>query len=159
MYMYMYLRCCYWYVVLFCTLQAVKLGTSDPSRYVPGYVWITHGWYKTDWWTAKVAGDDVVTCLDPELETLVRRSIAVLQIPTAENETAATDLPLVSYISQRSLCIVTFPFVACPHFLQTAEMFSDMYEERLKENEDLQNEPAAGLAYDAVWTLALALNR
>lgn len=54
-----------------------------------------------------MAGDDVVTCADDELETLVRRSIAILQIPTAKNETAATDLPLVSYISQRSLCIVT----------------------------------------------------
>ena len=50
-----------------------------------------------------MAGDDVVTCSDADLEALVRRSIAILQIPTAENETAATDLPLVSQISQRSL--------------------------------------------------------
>ena len=45
------------------------------------------------------------------------------------------------------------------YFMQTAEMFNEQYEERLKKNEYLQNEPAAALAYDAVWTLALALNR
>lgn len=112
--------------------QAVKLGDSDPSRYVAGYVWLIHGWYKQHWWTAEVAKDDVVDCTNEELEDLVKRSIAILQIPSADNFTSPTDVQL------------------------TAAEFRDMYEAKLGSN---PSEPAAALSYDAVWTLALALNQ
>lgn len=39
---------------------------------------------------------------------------------------------------------------------QTAAEFRDMYEAKLGSN---PSEPAAALSYDAVWTLALALNQ
>lgn len=82
-------------LVLFHAIQAVKLGDSDPSRYVAGYVWLIHGWYKQHWWTAEVAKDDVVDCTNEELEDLVKRSIAILQIPSADNFTSPTDVQLV----------------------------------------------------------------
>jgi gamma-aminobutyric acid type B receptor len=75
--------------------QAVKLGEESPSHYVPGYVWLIHGWYKQFWWTAEVANDDVVDCTNKELEELLRNSIAILQIPTSQNFTAPTDVALV----------------------------------------------------------------
>ena len=40
--------------------------------------------------------------------------------------------------------------------VQTAEDFTEMYESALGDN---PIEPSAALAYDAVWTLALSLNR
>ena len=76
-------------------LQAVKLGEESPSHYVPGYVWLIHGWYKQLWWTAEVANDHVVNCTNKELEKLLRNSIAILQIPTSQNFTAPTDVALV----------------------------------------------------------------
>jgi hypothetical protein len=113
-------------------LQAVKLGEESPSHYVPGYVWLIHGWYKQFWWTAEVANDHVVNCTNKELEKLLRNSIAILQIPTSQNFTAPTDVAL------------------------TAENFTAQYGTMLGDN---PTEPSAPLAYDAVWTLALALNQ
>ena len=76
-------------------MQAFKQGDSD-SRYVSGFVWLIHGWYKLRWWTAEVAQDSEVDCTDDQLEQLLRRSLAILQIPTADNTTAPTDVELVS---------------------------------------------------------------
>lgn len=59
-----------------------------------GYVWLIHGWYKQNWWKTEVANTDV-SCTDQQLETLVKRSIAILQVPTADNGTATTDVELV----------------------------------------------------------------
>lgn len=79
----------------FTTIQAAKLGNSDITRYVSGYVWLIHGWYKQNWWKTKVAKADTVSCTDQQLEALVKRSIAILQVPTADNDTATTDVELV----------------------------------------------------------------
>ena len=77
-------------------IQAVRFSEkSDPSHYVPGYVWLIHGWYKRFWWTAEVAHDDFVDCTDEQLEELLKNSIAILQIPTSHNTTAPTDVVLV----------------------------------------------------------------
>ena len=77
-------------------IKAVKLSASDDaSRYVPGYVWILHGWYKQRWWTAD---NDTVECTNERLEVLLRNSISILQIPAADNVTAPTDVELVSSV-------------------------------------------------------------
>ena len=100
MYVYMYT---YMYMYNVCTcisdlMQAFKQGDSD-SRYVSGFVWLIHGWYKLRWWTAEVAQDSEVDCTDDQLEQLLKRSLAILQIPTADNTTAPTDVELVSILS------------------------------------------------------------
>ena len=42
-----------------------------------------------------MANDDTVDCSDAQLETLLKRSISILQIPSADNLTAPTDVKLV----------------------------------------------------------------
>ena len=44
------------------------------------------------------------------------------------------------------------------HHLQTTQMFWDEYEEERLSKEYIGYESTATLAYDGVWTLALALN-
>lgn len=81
---------------LVATIQAAKLGNSDKRRYVSGYVWLIHGWYKQSWWKTEETNDDAIGCTNEQLEALVKRSIAILQVPTADNVTATTDVELVS---------------------------------------------------------------
>ena len=47
----------------------------------------------------------------------------------------------------------TYTYILCS---QTAAEFSNAYENNLRNN---RSEPSAALAYDAVWALALALNK
>ena len=55
------------------------------THYVPGYVWILHGWYKQRWWRSEVGNDDAMDCTDEQLEMLLQNSISILQIPGADD--------------------------------------------------------------------------
>lgn len=114
-------------------------------------MWLIHGWYKQNWWKTKAAKTDTESCTDQQVEALLKRSIAILQIPTAENVTATTNVELVR--SWIHTCINKYDNLLK---WQTAEEFREQYEERLGNN---PSEPSAALSYDAVWTLAKALDR
>lgn len=118
-----------------------------------GFVWLIHGWYKQHWWKTGVVSNDT-NCTDQEIEAQVKRSIAILQIPTSDNVTATTDVGLVSFFNLVSpTCIYLYVYV---FFFQTANDFRVQYEKKLGNN---PSEPSAAVSYDAVWTLAHALNQ
>ena len=55
---------------------AIKQEDSDPQFYIPGYVWITHGWYQDKWWTEDIAGK-LPNCNDTLLEPLINNTIGI----------------------------------------------------------------------------------
>ena len=85
--------------------QAAQATPTD-ELYYPSYVWITLGWYADRWWTQEVANDPTVNCTDAQFETLLRRTLAIQQLPTAENRTGSTNVSLVSGQLDRLLLII-----------------------------------------------------
>ena len=78
--------------------QAVKLQAEnpDPQYYVPGYVWITLGWYRDQWWTEDVSQDIIPGCDDATLEPLIDQTIGIQQTNSAPDKQAPTDVILVN---------------------------------------------------------------
>lgn len=68
---------------------------SNPQFYVPGYVWITLGWYRDQWWTETVSQDIIPGCTDDVLEPLISQSIGIQQTNSAPDRNAATNVNLV----------------------------------------------------------------
>jgi hypothetical protein len=67
----------------------------ENSKYTPGYVWITLGWYHDQWWTEHVSQDYITNCTDESLEPLVNRAIGIQQENFAQDENAPTSVNLV----------------------------------------------------------------
>lgn len=51
-------------------MQAANSLSDDPNPeyHYPGYVWITPGWYKDNWWREEVAEDPTIPCSNQDLE-------------------------------------------------------------------------------------------
>lgn len=80
-------------------MQAALLQRqNDVTLHVPGYVWITLGWYRDNWWTRAVSQDELPQCTDDLLEPLLYQSIGIQQSNSAEDNNTPTDVNLVSYI-------------------------------------------------------------
>ena len=79
-------------------LQAAREVNTNPAFHFPGYIWITLGWYHERWWTAEVAQDPAVDCLDKELETVLPQMFGILFGNTflqGNNVDIETDVSLV----------------------------------------------------------------
>ena len=70
-------------------LQFYHLGITHPN-----YVFITHGWYQTRWWSQEVASSNI-TCSDDEMMDMLQGVIAVQQFPVAKNSSFPTASGLV----------------------------------------------------------------
>ena len=68
---------------------------NEAEFYVPGYVWITLGWYGDNWWTETVAQDSLPECSDNSLKQLLLQSVAIQELNLALDLTAPTDVNLV----------------------------------------------------------------
>ena len=125
----------------------------------PRYVWITYAWYRDEWWTSAV-NDEPIRCSEDELVQLLRLSLAIEIVPVPDDPNAVTDVNLVR-ISD-SNCFNLISYKLCIH-LQTTNEFNKLYIERLSERSVQENNYTfsfvAPIAYDAVWSFALALNR
>ena len=60
------------------------------------YVWITIGWYVEDWWKVERMADSDTNCTDADVEQFLPNTLAILHANTAENDSATTDVDLVS---------------------------------------------------------------
>lgn len=80
------------------SLQAANLQDEnpDPQLYVPGYVWITLGWYRDQWWTEEVSREIIPGCDDTTLEPLINQTIGIQQANSAPDRQAPTDVNLVN---------------------------------------------------------------
>ena len=83
------------------TLHALQAAYNqrinpNPEHHYPGYVWITLGWYRDDWWRERVAGDNQIRCSDIDLEPFMRNTFS-LQLGNSTLDTSAeTNVGLVS---------------------------------------------------------------
>ncbi|KAL5491446.1 hypothetical protein EMCRGX_G016732 [Ephydatia muelleri] len=98
----------------------------------PKYAWITNDWYNDKWWTA-AENSAVVSCTDKQLEVFLEYALAIHSLPTVEDNSGATDTG------------------------RNPEEFISDYDAHCKQI-NCEKSEAAGRAYDAVWTLAFALN-
>ncbi|XP_064382160.1 gamma-aminobutyric acid type B receptor subunit 1-like [Halichondria panicea] len=112
--------------------RAKKRMASEELRYEK-YVWITLGWYGNEWWRVERLMNDTLNCTNQDVEQFLPNTLAVIQANTAINESSPTNVGL------------------------TAEEFQSEYN-RLLIEEGLVYEHSAFHAYDAIWTLAFAMN-
>lgn len=97
----------------------------------PRYAWLTFGWYPFGWWLS----DGTVDCTDQQLAAFMERSLALQIFPNPDDRSASTDTGL------------------------TPDEFYEKYVNRTKEAFSIDLPHVSPLAYDAVWALAIALNR
>lgn len=71
---------------------------------MPGYVWITLGWYRDQWWTETVSQDEIEGCSDSVIESLLYQSIAIQEANSAADVNARTDVNLVNIIVE--MCLI-----------------------------------------------------
>lgn len=70
----------------------------NPAHHYPGYVWITLGWYRHDWWREAVANDSQIQCSDKYLEPFIRNTFSI-QLGNATLDTSTTtDVGIVSLL-------------------------------------------------------------
>ncbi|XP_064390840.1 gamma-aminobutyric acid type B receptor subunit 2-like [Halichondria panicea] len=103
----------------------------------PKYAWLTYGWYQDRWWTEEVY-PELTNCTDNQLAEFLHRSIALQLLPNLNELNATTDTGL------------------------TPRDFDSRYKRKLGTPQAQDNDTfifLATIAYDAIWTLALALNR
>ncbi|XP_044180693.1 gamma-aminobutyric acid type B receptor subunit 2-like [Acropora millepora] len=102
------------------------------SLYGSRYAWILPGWYRNKWWKSELI-EDSLSCTESEMNEAVRGYIACdsLRMSPAKGITVSG---------------------------QTPEKLNHLYQEKNTEKKSLKNTDA-GFAYDAVWTIAVALNR
>ncbi|XP_064390850.1 gamma-aminobutyric acid type B receptor subunit 2-like isoform X2 [Halichondria panicea] len=102
----------------------------------PNYAWLTYGWYQDRWWTEEV-NPEPTNCTDDQLAEALHRSIALQLRPELNDSKTITE-------SQ----------------LKPTE-FDSLYKRRLAINtqDNYTYTFFATVAYDALWTFALALNR
>ena len=68
----------------------------NPEHHYPGYVWITLGWYRDDWWRETATSDDDIQCSDEDLEPLIRNALSIQLGNTTMNTSVPTDVGMVS---------------------------------------------------------------
>ncbi|KAL5471263.1 hypothetical protein EMCRGX_G029359 [Ephydatia muelleri] len=102
----------------------------------PKYAWILPDWYIDQWWMAAVDGGSV-NCTDTELETFLERTLILQRYLSPDANTALTDAGIES---------------------ATPQQFQEQYKYLAKQSGyDLTD--AGARLYDAIWILAVALNR
>lgn len=126
----------------------------------PRYVWITYAWYEDKWWTSDVHNDPI-DCDENELAQMLRQSLSVEVVPVPDDYDAETDVGVVIDLARCSWTICDLA-VNINFNLQTAAEFDKLYQESLKTPAAQENNYTftfvAPIAYDAVWSFALALN-
>ncbi|XP_064391124.1 gamma-aminobutyric acid type B receptor subunit 2-like [Halichondria panicea] len=103
----------------------------------PKYAWLTYGWYQNRWWTEEV-NPEPTNCTDNQLAEALHRSSALQLLPNLNKLNSTTDTRL------------------------TPREFDSLYKGRIADYTQDNNYTYtlfATVAYDALWTLALALNR
>ena len=63
--------------------------------YYPNYVWITYGWYNSDWWRGSKGNHN---CTDEEMHRVLERSLSIVQYPVT-NTSKETDSGLVRHVN------------------------------------------------------------
>lgn len=120
-------------IVLNCYSEVAKMVICEASKRGMThmeYVWILHGWYPENWWKASAEGD----CSSSQMVDVLNLSIIIehqLDLARIHNATVS------GYTPQTLLAL---------------------YRKRLDET-SYSFSPVFAVAYDAVWTLALALNK
>ena len=109
------------------------------SKYYPGYAWIiVDNFAQSDWWNVNnVSGRELTNCTQSQFETVLNYSIIVTPLPADYNEENSADTKVVC-----SNCLSTRYQTSCSFIcsvLQCWQFFA--------------------YAYDAVGSLAMALNR
>ena len=64
--------------------------------YHPNYVWITYGWYNSEWWQRSKGNHN---CTDEEMHCVLKRSLSVIQYPVT-NTSKETDSGLVRHMEE-----------------------------------------------------------
>ncbi|XP_064390853.1 gamma-aminobutyric acid type B receptor subunit 2-like [Halichondria panicea] len=102
----------------------------------PKYAWLTYGWYQDRWWTEEV-NPEPTNCTDDQLAEALHRSIALQLLPNLNKLNSTTDTGL------------------------TPREFDSLYKRRLANNtqDNYTYTFFATVAYDALWTFAIALNK
>jgi gamma-aminobutyric acid type B receptor len=99
--------------------------------YGPYFTWIFFGWYDSHWWAEN---DTNINCTAEEMTIFVNNSLTIQQYPINE----MTDKVVIGNYSYNS--------------------FFTEYESRISSS-PYQSTYVAHIAYDAVWTFALALDK
>eukprot|EP00731_Ephydatia_muelleri_P020684 Em0013g411a len=116
--------------------EALFTGASKRGYMYPKYAWILPDWYIDQWWMAAVDGGSV-NCTDTELETFLERTLILQRYLSPDANTALTDAGIES---------------------ATPQQFQEQYKYLAKQSGyDLTD--AGARLYDAIWILAVALNR
>ncbi|XP_019848971.1 PREDICTED: gamma-aminobutyric acid type B receptor subunit 1-like [Amphimedon queenslandica] len=112
------------------------------NMFYPNYAFIIPGWYQTGWWNNDAVN---VSCSTRDLQTQLDRVLILQQLPVALNRSA----PTISGL--------------------TADEFDTRYRSRLNDREYINRLPGppsvyypipdALTAFDALWSLALGLDR
>ena len=78
-------------------MQAAYNHRTSPNaeHHYPGYVWITLGWYRDDWWRESVARDDQTQCSDEDLEPLIRNTFSIQLGNATVDRSTTTDVGIV----------------------------------------------------------------
>lgn len=126
----------------------------------PTFVWMSYGWYSQGWWREIKNGSDFVSntdnCTIEEMEEAIDRSLSFhhFPLPTAEENNSTTD---VNYVCDLYL----FETKCESLFYQTPAEFWEEFENILAQLDYPEEEAItqARYVYDAVWMIALTLNR
>uniref|UniRef100_A0A1X7VPL5 G-protein coupled receptors family 3 profile domain-containing protein n=1 Tax=Amphimedon queenslandica TaxID=400682 RepID=A0A1X7VPL5_AMPQE len=119
--------------------EAYKKGYTDRRR----YAWILYGWYNNEWWNipSHSTPNNTFTCTSDQLYSVLNGALTIQQYPININVTK-TAIGNLSY-----------------------NEFYELYNSRLANHSSypeyryILSSYVAHMAYDATWTLALALDR
>ena len=82
--------------------QFFRLGVTTKN-----FVFITHGWYQTGWWSERLTKSPI-NCSDADMMEMLQGVIAVHQFPLARNNSIPTASGLVS--RKVHACVNTYIF-------------------------------------------------
>ena len=133
------------------------------NLYGPKYVWFFIGWYADDWYQ-KWAADENINCTQQEMEKAAQGHF------TTEAQQWNQDTRALTISGQVRIITVCKMKILAKHmnefFFQTVDDFKLKLDKVLREKHEgvAQNIMPEGyleapLAYDAIWAVALALNR
>ena len=90
------IACAYIHVYICFTILNTILQAYHEGMYYPNYVWITYGWYNSDWWRGSKGNHN---CTDEEMHRVLERSLSIVQYPVT-NTSKETDSGLVRHVNQ-----------------------------------------------------------
>lgn len=73
----------------------------NPEHHYPGYVWITLGWYRDDWWTE---ADDQIMCSNSDIEPFIRNTFSIQIGNGSFDASADTNVAIVSQCAHTHTC-------------------------------------------------------